>query len=288
MIARISPPSFAPLLLGLLAVVFGLNALRADEMTREVQEELRKRHLYFGDIDGRLTPEVSAALRRYQERKGFAPSGTADETTLRSLTLLPPGPADRSVPPLPDITVLRSDEGRAGAPARELAAPEVEVAAKTPPPLPQSLSGGSTPPRESPPATVPIPPPQPDAGAIRAFIERYLQAGQANDPAAELRFYGDRVDYFDDGLVDRQFIEHDVRRFQRRWPDRHFALASPVEVTPAPPGAPAGIDVRFRYRFKEKGNRLTAMGQVETEYGLTGSRPEDLHIISMREQRVRP
>ena len=43
----------------------GLQTTRADEVMRQVQEELRKRNLYFGDVNGLHTPQVAAALRRF-------------------------------------------------------------------------------------------------------------------------------------------------------------------------------------------------------------------------------
>ena len=36
----------------------------------QVQEELRKRHLFFRDIDGRPSLEYAIALKRYQARQG--------------------------------------------------------------------------------------------------------------------------------------------------------------------------------------------------------------------------
>ena len=80
-------------------------AARADEPTRAVQEELRKRKLYFGDVDGRETPSFLDAVKKYQERKGFAVTGQTDADTLRSLGISPP--AQEKV--LPDVPVLRSD-----------------------------------------------------------------------------------------------------------------------------------------------------------------------------------
>ena len=53
-------------------------AVRADEQTRRAQEELRKRNLYFGDINGQMNRELTEALKRYQTRKGFNSSLTAD------------------------------------------------------------------------------------------------------------------------------------------------------------------------------------------------------------------
>ncbi|HEX8490632.1 MAG TPA: peptidoglycan-binding domain-containing protein, partial [Chthoniobacterales bacterium] len=61
------------------------GTLRADETVRQVQEELRKRNLYFGNIDGESTPEVISSLKRYQKRKGFAVTGFVDAATAASL-----------------------------------------------------------------------------------------------------------------------------------------------------------------------------------------------------------
>ena len=73
----LSVPKFS---LVLAAVVLTLcpTVARADESTRDVQEELRRRHLFYGNVDGRETPGLTAAIKRYQERKGFRQTGAAD------------------------------------------------------------------------------------------------------------------------------------------------------------------------------------------------------------------
>src|SRR5690242_8524391 len=99
-------------------VLFGALVLNADEATRRAQEELRKRNLYFGDIDGRTNPELIEALKHYQERKGFEPNGELNEETASSLKIsisVTKAESDRS---LPDVPVLKSDA------ARELAQPD--------------------------------------------------------------------------------------------------------------------------------------------------------------------
>ena len=57
----------------------------ADETVRQVQEELRKRNLYFGNIDGQTSPVLVDALKRYQTRKGFTVTGKVDADTATSL-----------------------------------------------------------------------------------------------------------------------------------------------------------------------------------------------------------
>lgn len=278
----------------LLAWLLHVPTLRADETVRQVQEELRKRNLYFGDIDGRATPEVAAALRRYQSHKGFAATGALDETTLRSLidettlrTLNPRlaglVPASAEVPPLngwPDITVLRSDEARRNsAPAAHSGADDDSPAA-TPAPLV---------------AATPIPGPPPAAASrqrpgldeVRAFLARYLQAGQTNDVPGELAFYADRVDFFNEGVVERHFIENDSARYDKRWPQRHFTLLDPLTLSDAPDGDPDKVVAHFRYAFANKGPRYTVEGKADNTFTIQHTGPGNFRIVSMKEERVR-
>src|SRR5438046_6080308 len=97
------------LFLFLVCILANSSITLADEETRQVQEELRKRHLFFKDIDGRPSHEYALALKHYQERMGFAQTGVADDVTLYSLGIgEPPSPAE-GAGNLPDVPVLKSD-----------------------------------------------------------------------------------------------------------------------------------------------------------------------------------
>jgi hypothetical protein len=77
----------------LLSIVFYLyliEAVFADEQVRKVQEELRKRHLFYGAITGEVSPAFTVALSSYQQRKGFDPTGRLDLETCASLGLMKP------------------------------------------------------------------------------------------------------------------------------------------------------------------------------------------------------
>ena len=37
--------------------------------------------MYFGNVDGQVSPELTDALKRYQMRKGFEVTGMADDET---------------------------------------------------------------------------------------------------------------------------------------------------------------------------------------------------------------
>src|SRR3954453_10446092 len=92
-------------------VVILLTNAGADDLVRSAQEELRRRNLYFGDVDGRQSPELQEALKKYQKRKGFSASGREDPDTLRSLGLSPRSPNEPRPKEFewPEEPVLKSD-----------------------------------------------------------------------------------------------------------------------------------------------------------------------------------
>jgi hypothetical protein len=59
--------------------------LYGDERIREAQEQLRRRHLFFGETTGEPSPAFAAAIGRYQEKKGFDCTGRLDPETCASL-----------------------------------------------------------------------------------------------------------------------------------------------------------------------------------------------------------
>ena len=286
----------------LLLMLLWAPLARADEITRQVQEELRKRNLYFGDVDGRRTEQVAAALRRYQQRKGFPPTGETDETTLRSLRLLGPAPGLASaantagaahtlgtstpaaapanaapvafmanLSPWPDSTVLRSDEAR-----RNPTPPDTRPIDADPSPSP-SLA--------PPPAAVALHWPSKDT--VRGFLEDYLRAGQSNDTATQMPFYADHVDYLNEGKVDHHFIHADIDGYDRRWPERHFTLLDPVTLVASPDHDPEKIAVNFRYRFAVKRLHDAPEGEMSNTYILQRTGSDRLRIVAMKESRVR-
>lgn len=109
----------------LLGVLLFPRAAAADEaQVRKVEHELRKRKLYFGNIDGEKNPEVTEALRRFQARKGFEPTGEINDETLRALGLLAPatlhGPGSTRLQQCRDFieAYLRACEKGGGAAAK--------------------------------------------------------------------------------------------------------------------------------------------------------------------------
>src|SRR5438067_10582155 len=73
-----------------IAIGFALaGAARANDDVREVQEKLRDDGFYFGEIDGAYSSQLSAALTRYQIRKGLPITGQLDVETSKALGATP-------------------------------------------------------------------------------------------------------------------------------------------------------------------------------------------------------
>ncbi len=86
-------------------------AARADDLTKNVQTQLKELGFYYAEISGSAGPETTAAIRRYQIRNGYEVTGTLTEETLQGLGL---GKAPAKAAPAPvkkDAPVnLRRDE----------------------------------------------------------------------------------------------------------------------------------------------------------------------------------
>jgi peptidoglycan hydrolase-like protein with peptidoglycan-binding domain len=243
------------LFLFLICTLVGASSLRADEETRRVQEELRKRHLFFRDIDGRPSSEFALAVKRYQQRQGFAQTGVTDEMTLYSLGIgEPPSPAE-GAGDLPDVPVLKSD-----AALHEPRSLEPPVPTKA-----QNASGVTK-------------------AEIHSFLRRYFDACQSPNPDDELAFYAERVEYFDHGVVDRPYIKNELAVYDQRWPVRNYTLGDSLRILRTGNNTVAKIRINFQVTNAEHSRK--ANGRTDDTFNLA-KRGDSLEIVSIKEARVR-
>jgi len=59
--------------------------MRADQMIESVQQALKDQGFYYGEVTGEANANLTAAIRRYQIRKGLQVNGELNSETLRSL-----------------------------------------------------------------------------------------------------------------------------------------------------------------------------------------------------------
>ena len=244
-----------PLFLFFVCILASSRIALADEETRQVQEELRKRHLFFRDIDGRPSAEYALAIKRYQQRKGFAQTGVADEVTLYSLGIGEAAPPAEGTSNLPDVPVLKSDTS----------VPETKAAA---PPVPTQAEKAGDVTKE----------------VIRTFLRRYFDACESPNPDDELAFYADRIEYFDHGAVEKSYIRNELAVYDQRWPNRKYKLGDSLRVNRIGNNTVAKVRVAFDVANNERNRR--ASGRTDDTFNLS-KRGDSLQIISVKEARVR-
>ena len=243
------------LILFLLCALAGWSRAFADEETRQVQEELRKRHLFFRDIDGRQSPEYSMAIKRYQQRQGFAQTGYADDVTLYSLGIGEAAPPAEGARDLPDVPVLKSDAA-------------LHEPRPTRPPVPTKEQNASAVAKAE----------------IRNFVRRYFDACQSQNSDDELAFYAERVEYFDHGVVDKPYIRNELAVYDQRWPSRKYNLGDSLRVVHSENNTIAKIRVAFDVANPEHSRK--ANGRTDDTISLA-KRGDSLEIVSIKEARVR-
>lgn len=248
------------------------TAVRADEKVRQVQEELRKRNLYFGNVDGQVSPELAGALKRYQARKGFQVTGTVDEETSLSLHVPVSTVANKSPQTWPDTPVLRSDAARALSESQRLALEKEAELNPDPSPPP------------APPAESPAPAQNLTPDRVKKFVEDYLRDAETQDVSAQVKYYAFPVQYFDHGPVEQGFVTKDTSNYVKRWPERKYVLDGPVNFFAS--GKESETIVEFPITFTVRNKKHTASGRTRNFWTI---RPEgeDLKIVAIREQRLR-
>jgi hypothetical protein len=289
---------FRLLTLVLLGFTLCTTTLQAQDEVRSVQEELRRRSLYFGNVDGRETPELQEATKRYQSRKGFPATGKPDRETLRSLGLVPRAPNEAPPAELswPEEPVLQSDEKidtvaiaeslseetgispasvvspkaaqQRGVSSKRRGASNTSAAAPV-------IAAGQTRPTDSP----FIAPKE-----LARFASDYFAAMSSNDIKRQLKFYGDKVDYYRNGELDRRIVEQSLRRYHARWPNRRYTMGSQVRYSRITPKGE--IIMTFPVSFTLRDGRRTVRGATDNRLVISAA-TVDPRITSISEQRVR-
>jgi peptidoglycan hydrolase-like protein with peptidoglycan-binding domain len=111
------------------AVIFmgSMMLMQADQLVESVQQALKDEGFYYGEVNGDMNANVTAAIRRYQIRNGLQVSGELNDETLRSLGIKSSGSSSRST------TKSASPTPGAGAVPTEPPSGESETAGPAPP-----------------------------------------------------------------------------------------------------------------------------------------------------------
>ena len=298
--------------IALFTATIGLSlavAVSADDNVREVQTKLSDEGLYFGQIDGAYSTDLSAALSRYQIRNGLPITGQLDVETSKALgakSAIGPGTA-ATEQSSETWRQLRKRERRTSMKARttspptdnEMPATATEMPPRSEPAATARTSVETTAPASSTSTTIAetresasAPPVTAlNAGSpaaafsterLRDYVAAFVLAGLDKNVGAETEFFSDRVEYYDSGTMDREKIREDLKRYDERWPERHFWIAGKITVEPQSDNR---VRVTFPLGFKLRNGNKQSSGKVDKtlELGLAG---DDLQIVAVNERKA--
>ena len=119
------------------AVIFmgSMMLLRADQLVESVQQTLKDEGFYYGEVNGDMNANLTAAIRRYQIRNGLQVNGELNDETLRSLGIKsfgPSRPATKPASPTPSTGAVQSEPPSEGTETVS-PAPPVQSFSNTPP-----------------------------------------------------------------------------------------------------------------------------------------------------------
>ena len=272
------------------------NVGGAEENVRAVQSKLADEGCYFGEIDGAYSSDFSTALSRYQIRNGLPITGQLDAETSKALNAKPAiGPSTATTEQSSETwRQLRKRERRKSTKARQSEPAPTETSSpadnETPPtgtdtpiqttPVEARSSAESTQPASAPPVAASAA--EFSTDRLRDYVAAFVLAGLDKNVGAEAEFFADRVDYYDQGVMDREKIQQDLKRYDERWPERHFWVAGKINVEPQSENR---VRVTFPLGFKLRNGNKQSSGKVDKTLVLEPS-GDDLQIVAVNEHKA--
>jgi peptidoglycan hydrolase-like protein with peptidoglycan-binding domain len=274
-----------------LAVTISLSLaglVRADDNVRAVQTKLSDEGFYFGEIDGAYSSDFSAALSRYQIREGLPITGQLDAETSKALGAKPAiGPSTAATEQSSETwRRLRKRERRTSTKVRETSsshADETTISTEVPRSAPAAatpISSESTQSASAPPATGSAD--EFSTDRLHDYVAAFVLAGLDKNVGAEAEFFADRVKYYDQGVMDREKIREDLKRYDERWPERHFWVAGKINVEVQSENQ---VWVTFPLGFKLRNGNRTVSGKTNKTLVLEPA-GDDLQIVAVNERKA--
>ena len=224
----------------------------AEENVRAVQEKLRDGGFYSGEIDGTYGSELALALARYQIRNGLPITGQLDVDTSNALGVKPA------------VTTSTAAREQSSETWRRLRIGELQTQPIVSPSMEPSTTNIST-------------------ERLRDYVGAFVLAGLDPQVGAEAAFFADRVQYYNEGIKDREKIRKDLQRYAARWPGRKFSLAGDITVEPQ---SDKRVRVTFPLRYDLRNGAKHASGKISKTLVLepTG---DDLQIVAVNERKTK-
>jgi len=116
---------------------------------------------------------------------------------------------------------------------------------------------------------------------LRDYVAAFVLAGLDKSVGAETEFFADRVQYYDQGTMNREKIREDLKRYDERWPERHFWVAGSINVEPQ---SDQEVRVTFPLGFKLRNANKQSSGKVDKTLVLARA-GDDLQIVAVNERK---
>jgi hypothetical protein len=118
---------------------------------------------------------------------------------------------------------------------------------------------------------------------LRDYVGAFVLAGLDPNIGSEVDFFADRVQYYDEGIKDREKIRADLKRYDSRWPGRKFWLAGDITVEPQ---NDKRVRVTFPLRYELRNGAKRSSGKVDKTVVLELA-GDDLQIVAVNERKIR-
>src|SRR5204863_9967337 len=116
--------------------------------------------------------------------------------------------------------------------------------------------------------------------SLREYVEAFVQAGLARPPASELKFFGERVDYFGAPNVSRQQIQRDLVRYSEKWPHRTFWIDGEIQAEQQ-----SGNEIKlvFPLRYELRNGSRHASAKVLKSLTLLKTAKHEIQIVAVNQ-----
>jgi len=116
---------------------------------------------------------------------------------------------------------------------------------------------------------------------LRDYVAAFVLAGLDKNVGAETEFFADRVEYYDQGTMGRDKIREDLKRYDERWPERHFWVAGAINIEPQSDNR---VQVTFPLGFKLRNANRQSSGKVDKTLVLERA-GDDLQVVAVNEKK---
>lgn len=98
--------------------------------------------------------------------------------------------------------------------------------------------------------------------SLLAFVEAFIQSGASDRLESAMQFYAPKVNYYDKGAVDEEFIRNDLTDFRRRWPRRQYHLFDIPIARPGPAPDQYLVTYRLGYDLEDRRNEMHGISEI--------------------------